>query len=82
MSYFVYILRSLKDNSYYVGTTSRLRERIKDHNSGKSKSTSSKKPFELVYSEEFASISQAYIREKYIKSRKKRNYIEKLIAQW
>ncbi|MCK9244949.1 MAG: GIY-YIG nuclease family protein, partial [Candidatus Marinimicrobia bacterium] len=33
--YFVYILQSQKDQGFYIGFTSNLEKRIKEHNAGK-----------------------------------------------
>ncbi|MBM2821149.1 MAG: endonuclease [Candidatus Berkelbacteria bacterium] len=79
MKYFVYILQSVKDLSYYIGVTNNLPRRIKEHNHGLSKSTKSKRPLNLIYSEKMDDIKSAYKREKYLKSLKKRKCIEKLI---
>lgn len=76
---FTYILKSLKDNSFYVGSTRDLDGRIKKHNKGQVKSTRNRRPFQLVYFEEMDTYSAAYNREKQIKSWKKRSLIEKLI---
>ncbi|MCL5782238.1 MAG: GIY-YIG nuclease family protein [Patescibacteria group bacterium] len=38
--YYVYILQSKANQSYYIGVTSDLKRRLKDHNSGNSKYTS------------------------------------------
>lgn len=46
--YFVYILKSQKDGSYYKGVTTDLRKRIKEHNSSKTRYTSDKQPFEII----------------------------------
>ena len=66
--YFVYILRSLKDNNYYTGSTSNLVQRIKAHNSGKVASTQKRKPFELVYFEEHQNLIDVRQREKFLKT--------------
>lgn len=79
MIYHVYILESLKDNSYYIGVTNDLSKRLAEHNSGLSKSTKSKRPFKVIYSEKYNDIKGAYKREKYLKSLKKRTAIEKII---
>ena len=42
MWWYVYILRSKKNNKIYVGSTNNLKRRIREHNEGLSKST---KPF-------------------------------------
>lgn len=39
MSYYVYVIQSEVDERLYKGHTSRLYERIKEHNNGKTKST-------------------------------------------
>ena len=62
-----YVLKSLKDNKLYIGSTNDLDRRIKEHNSGKNKSTKNRRPFELVYKEEFNSTTEARIREKLFK---------------
>ncbi len=78
MSYYVYILKSQADGSYYIGSTQNLQNRIERHNQGRSKYTKSKRPWNLVYSEEYPDRSRAVQRENEIKKRKSRNYIERL----
>jgi len=77
--FYVYILRSLKDGSYYVGSTSNLGKRIDRHNRGHSTSTKGKKPLILVYKKEHKLRSEAIREERRIKSQKSRIYIENLI---
>ncbi|MBU1097467.1 MAG: GIY-YIG nuclease family protein [Bacteroidetes bacterium] len=43
--YTTYILKSLKDGTYYYGSTSDLHNRLSNHNGGKSKYTRSKRPW-------------------------------------
>ncbi|MBW1981162.1 MAG: GIY-YIG nuclease family protein [Deltaproteobacteria bacterium] len=59
MPYFVYILQSQKDGSYYVGSTQEVEERLCRHNEGRSSYTRAKRPWQLVYKEEFSSRSEA-----------------------
>lgn len=75
----VYILKSLKDNKYYIGCTNNLERRIKEHNSGNNISTKNRTPLKLVYSEIFKDSKSAYAREKQIKSYKGGNAFAKLI---
>ena len=56
---FVYILRSKKDGNLYVGTAKDVGQRLEKHNKGQVKSTKSRVPFELVFSQKFASLSEA-----------------------
>jgi len=79
MTHFVYIIQSLKDGSYYIGSAQNLEERLARHNQGRSQYTRSKRPWEMVFIEEFPDKSTAAKREQEIKSRKSKAYIEKLV---
>ncbi len=79
MPYFVYIIQSLKDGTYYVGAAQDLDSRVERHNQGRSQYTKSKRPWELVYSEEYPNKSEAMKREYAIKRHKRKDYIEALI---
>lgn len=79
MVYYTYILKSVKTNGYYIGCTNDLVARINRHNKGLNKYTKNRGPWELVYKEEYNSLSEARRREMQIKSLKKRSAIEKLI---
>jgi putative endonuclease len=72
MPYFVYILKSESTGSSYIGHTSNLEKRVVEHNNGKSLSTRSKRPWRLVYKEQYAIRPDAASREKYFKSVKGR----------
>lgn len=47
--FFVYILRSLKNGSFYKGSTNDVYRRLVEHNSGKNKSTARYMPWELIW---------------------------------
>jgi putative endonuclease len=66
--YHAYILRSLKDGSYYYGSAEDISGRLKDHNRGKVKYTKGHLPYELHYSEEFPTRREAIVRERFFKS--------------
>jgi putative endonuclease len=59
----VYVLKSLGDSKNYVGVTGDLEKRIKAHNWGRVSSTKPRRPFELIYVEEFESREIAEKRE-------------------
>lgn len=65
--FFMYILKSLRDEELYMGSTSDLKRRIKEHNSGMVPSTKFRKPFKLVYIEGYASEEDARHREHNLK---------------
>jgi putative endonuclease len=79
MAYTVYVLQSDRDGSFYVGYTSGLDERLRRHNEGRSPYTKAKVPWRVVYLEEYLSRSQAMEREKELKGKKSRTYIEQLV---
>ena len=66
--YYVYILQSRRDNGYYIGYTADLKQRLKEHNSGKTRSLRHRLPLDLIYVEEFDSKRDAKVREGQIKS--------------
>ena len=65
--FFMYILQSKKDNNLYIGYTSDLLRRFKEHNSGLVKSTKPRKPFRLAYYEAYSSKQDATKREHNLK---------------
>lgn len=66
--YYVYILRSLKDNGLYIGYTNDLKKRIQRHNRGESSATINRLPFKLIYYQAFISQKDALETEKYLKT--------------
>ncbi len=66
--FFVYVLKSLKDGTTYIGFSEEVNKRLKEHNEGRTKSTKGKMPYELVYTEEYATKTEARIRELRLKN--------------
>ena len=66
--YYVYILKSVSGDSYYVGYTENLKRRLFEHKSGSNASTKKYKDLELVYFEEYKLADIALKREKFLKS--------------
>jgi putative endonuclease len=81
-SFFVYILQSMKDFSFYVGQCDDLDGRMSQHTDRLSKYTSAKVPWKLVYFERFPTRSEAIKREVAIKKKKSRKYLEQLVSGW
>ena len=78
--YFTYILKSKIKNWYYIGHTSDVENRLKQHNKGRSQSTKFYKPFTMVYEERFNTKSEAFKREQQIKSYRHGEAFKKLIG--
>lgn len=63
LMFYVYILKSRKDRSLYIGYTKDLRKRFVEHNSGKSQYTNHKRPLDLICYEAYAAEWDAKERE-------------------
>jgi len=64
----VYILKSLKDNRTYVGSTNNFERRLAEHNAGRVTSTKHRIPFKILFTEEFETSREAKKKELYYKS--------------
>jgi putative endonuclease len=77
MPYYSYVLRSMKNEILYKGSTDDIEKRIQTHNAGKVKYSSKHLPWELVLSEEFETRTEAMKREKWYKTGVGREWIKK-----
>ena len=75
MPYYVYIIKSEKDSTYYKGSSDNYLKRFEEHNAGLSQYTSYKKPWRLIYVEKHPDKRSALIRERKLK-RCKADYFE------
>ena len=81
MAYQVYILHNKETGAYYIGSTQNVEARLERHNRGYERATKSGAPnWVLAYQEEYATRSEAFRRERQVKGRKSRAYIERLIS--
>ena len=67
--FYVYVLKSSKDQELYIGSTKDLRRRLREHQAGRTFSTSFRRPFELIYYEAYRNEKEAYAREQKLKLR-------------
>ncbi len=75
--YYIYILQSLKDPSYYIGYSSNVESRLKQHNQGKSKFTKGHRPYRVIHTESFQTKKEAKSKEQFIKRFKNiKKYLE------
>lgn len=74
--FYVYVLMSLSDQGLYIGCTKNLKSRIERHNSGMVDSTKNRLPLKLVYYEACLNQSDAFNREKYLKTTYGRRYLK------
>ncbi|MFC4220756.1 GIY-YIG nuclease family protein [Flagellimonas marina] len=80
MEYFVYIIYSRFADRYYVGHCQDLDDRMTRHNGGRSKYTKLATDWEVKHTECYSTRSEAMAREREIKRKKSRKYIEFLTA--
>ena len=81
MPYYVYVLRSLKDGRYYIGSSEDVEARLRFHNAGLQRFTRHRIPFELVHTETLEDKSAALKREKQIKSYKGGEAFKRLLGK-
>ena len=65
--YYVYMLKSEKDCSLYIGYTNDLKRRLVEHNQLQNVSTKHKAPFQLIYYEAYRARADARHREDMLK---------------
>lgn len=65
--FYVYVLKSRKNKRIYIGSTSDLRKRVREHNKGETESTKYGLPWELAYYEAFLSKKDSLKRELQLK---------------
>lgn len=74
--YFVYIIKSVNRNYIYVGISDDVDRRIREHNSGKNRTTKPYRPFELLHKEAFPDRISARAREKWFKTGEGKEFIK------
>ena len=71
----MYVLRSESDSGFYIGFSTNLRARLRQHQAGESFATKSRGPWKLVYYEAYLNQEDALGREKYLKSGSGRRFL-------
>lgn len=68
--FYVYVLKSNKDEKHYIGFTVDLKNRFEEHILGKVNATSYRRPLELIYYECYQDRKIAQKRERQLKGGK------------
>lgn len=76
MYYYIYILKSLKDNQLYTRYTADLKKRLDQHSKGEVLSTKNRIPLQLIYFEGCLNQQDATHREKYLKTSWGKRYLK------
>ena len=77
--FYVYFLQSTITDRNYVGLTSDLKRRMREHNAGQNLSTKAYKPWELVFYEAYNNREDAVRREKYLKTTQGRQALRRML---
>ena len=77
--YYVYVLKSQFDGKLYVGYTTNLRNRLREHQDGEVISTKPRRPFEIIFYEGYKNKEDAKRRERYFKTSKGKSSLRMML---
>lgn len=80
--FYVYVLLCFGDKKFYIGFTKNIEKRLRDHQRGLVRSTSSRRPVELIFFEGYRNRYDALRREKYLKSSKGKTTLRFMLQQF
>jgi putative endonuclease len=79
MVFYTYVLKSLSHGNRYIGSTNDISKRLAEHNQGKCRYTSGRRPWVLAYFEEFKTRGEAMMREKFLKTGQGRKFLDQIL---
>ena len=78
----VYVLKS-REGLRYIGCTEDLARRIQEHNSPENRGwTRRGSSWEVIYTEEYGTLGEARVREKWMKSGVGRGYLKRILPRY
>lgn len=77
---YVYILQSIKNGRYYIGSSIDVNNRFSEHSNGLVRATKFLLPLKLVFSKEYSTVNEARKIEYKLKRFKSRKILEKIIT--
>ena len=80
--YYVYLLESIKNDNLYIGYTTDLIKRLKEHNSGFNTSTKPYRPWRVICYEACLNEKDAKRREKYLKTNQGARLIKRRVKEY
>ncbi len=80
--FYVYVLQSEVKNRLYIGKTSDLRRRVKEHNAGQNASSKPYVPWEVIFYEAYTRQSDASRREKYLKTTQGHQALKRMLKDY
>jgi putative endonuclease len=80
--YYTYVLQSSRDGEWYTGATSNRKARLSEHERGEVSSTRFRRPLRLIYYEACLDASDAYRRERHLKTGRGKRYLRQRMRDW
>ena len=80
--FYVYVLYSDADCGLYIGFSTDLRRRLKEHQAGMAFATSYRGPWRLIYYEAYLDEEDALGREQYLKSGSGRRFLKNQLRHY
>ena len=80
--FYVYVLQSLADSRTYIGYTDNIERRLNEHNRGRSKATKHRRPFKILFTEEYRTVNEAKDRELWWKSFRGRKKLKEYFTKF
>ena len=80
--YYTYVLLSLKDNKFYIGSTSDLKKRFIAHYKGMVNATKNRLPVKLIFYEAYLNKYDAIRREDYFKTSKGKQTLRNMLKKY
>jgi putative endonuclease len=77
---YLYILLNETGTRTYTGVSQNVEQRLKEHNEGHVKSSRPYRPYRIIYSKEFATLSEARREEQFYKSATGRRRLKEMLS--
>jgi len=77
--FYVYILKSIKFDRYYIGCTGDYLKRLEGHNRSFVKSSKAYRPYLLMVKQSYSTLSKARKIERKLKDLKRKDYIDRIV---
>lgn len=78
----VYIIKSVSKDTFYIGYTANVEDRIRRRNQGRERYTKKYVPWKLVYKRGFDNRGETVKHEQYLKSLKSKKALVQLEKEW
>ena len=80
--FYNYVLQSLKNKMLYIGYTTNLEKRFKEHNDGLNQLTKPYRPWKLIYYEACLNKKDAKRREEYLKKTQGQRLLKRRLKEY